>query len=52
MSRTTVYRSISKRRTTVPRSTSSGAGLSTAYGRMLAKLATASAALSAARKRK
>jgi hypothetical protein len=54
MSRSTVYRQVSaKRRTSVPRSPRSGqAGLSTPFGRMLAKLAFASESLSDARPRR
>ncbi len=53
MARTAVYRSVgSKRRTTVPRSTGTSTGLSTAFGRMLAKLTLASNTLHSARPRR
>ena len=51
MARSTVYRQVSaKRRTSCPRSSSAAqAGLSTSFGRMLAKLAFASESLSGLR---
>ena len=51
MSRSTVYRQVGRvRRTSVPRSASAGAGLSTAFGRMLSKLNLASETLNRSRK--
>ena len=48
-----VYRSVgAKRRTSVPRASNRSAGMSTAFGRMLAKLALASEELSASRRRR
>jgi hypothetical protein len=53
MAQSTVYRAIgAKRRTAVPRHSSASAGLSTAFGRMLAKLALASDALHTSRPRR
>jgi len=53
MARSAVYRSVgAKRRTTVPRSSSASAGMSTAFGRMLAKLSMASGSLAASRSRR
>jgi hypothetical protein len=49
----TVYRAVSgKRRTTLPRSSSASAGMSTSFGRMLAKLALATDTLSRTRRRR
>ncbi len=50
MARVTVYRQLGpKRRTTVPRSSGLGTGLSSSFGRMLAKLALASDVLNSSR---
>ena len=45
----TVYRSLGKRRTAVPRCSAARTGMSTSFGRMLAKLAWASDTLQATR---
>jgi hypothetical protein len=53
MARTAVYRSLgSKRRTAVPRSSSTSTGMSTSFARMLAKLTLASGTLQSARPRR
>jgi hypothetical protein len=52
MSRTTVYRSVTpKRRTSVPRMSGASAGMTTSFGRMLAKLTGAGESLQRSRRR-
>ena len=49
----TVYRSLtSKRRTSIPRASSTSAGMATSFARMLSKLAFAQDSLSRARRRR
>ena len=49
MARRVVHRQVSVRRTSVPRSTGTSAGLTTSFGRMLAKLSFASETLHSSR---
>jgi hypothetical protein len=50
MARSAVYRQVSSvRRTSVPRSRSTGAGMTSSFGRMLAKLSLAGESLQSAR---
>jgi hypothetical protein len=52
MSRTTVFRSVTpKRRTSVPRMSGTSVGMTTSFGRMLAKLAGAGESLHRSRRR-
>jgi hypothetical protein len=50
MARSAVHRQVSSvRRTAIPRSRSTGAGMTTSFNRMLAKLSSASESLQSAR---